>query len=503
MTTALLLSSPWLERVRRPGTGARLRDGLLLALGIPSVALWGNLFQFHMPGYVHWSEVYHYYLGAKYLPELGYTRLYRCTALADAEDGVAVPPSHWIRDLRDGGVERVGDVLRQPGLCKARFSEIRWATFKRDVAWFRAQVAPAYWLRMQRDHGFNATPVWAVLGRALASTGPASGPQVLLLTLLDPLLLAVLWAFLVWAFGWRLASVAAIYWGTSDLGAFAWVGGAYLRHDWLACLGVGLALLRGRRPLPAGFLLACASLLRLFPALALVGITVTVLHRAWSERRLGLGLEARRLALGVALAGLVLLPASCLAGGGVEVWRDFAGRATVLADTPATNHVGLRALLSYRHATSTAQVAPLGLADDPFEPWRQARRQTFEERRPLYLALAAGFVVLLVRALRGRTLWEAGILGLAPAPVVTDLFGYYYAMLLLFALLAERHPITAVLVPGLAAASQVGPLLTAWYERAHALASAAVLLMLLLVLLPGAARPAGLPPGLERVVGQA
>jgi hypothetical protein len=50
-------------------------------------------------GLVHRWEMFHYYLGAKYQPELGYERLYACVTEVDAEDGVRNARERRVRDL--------------------------------------------------------------------------------------------------------------------------------------------------------------------------------------------------------------------------------------------------------------------------------------------------------------------------------------------------------------------------------------------------------------------
>ena len=82
---ALLLLWYWLaDDVPLLRRWRRLRDGLLIAIGLVSCASWWNLGRFHFNPFIHYYEFYHYYLGAKYAPELGYTRLYDCTVAADS-----------------------------------------------------------------------------------------------------------------------------------------------------------------------------------------------------------------------------------------------------------------------------------------------------------------------------------------------------------------------------------------------------------------------------------
>src|SRR5262249_43781758 len=250
----------------RPDAYKRLRDALILALGLLGGACWWNLFEFHHEGiYFHAWDAYHYYVGAKYFRELGYTGLYRCTAIADAEDGLLEDVRRrQVRDLETNMLRGTQEILAEPEKCKRNFSEERWLAFKHDIDFFRSRAPGRLWADIQVDHGYNPTPVWGILGTTLASTGPASTSQLRVLALLDPLLLLVMWACVGRVFGWRAMCVALLYWGTNYPARFMWVGGAYLRQDWLAAMTIGLCLLRRGRMASAGFMLTLSALLRVF-----------------------------------------------------------------------------------------------------------------------------------------------------------------------------------------------------------------------------------------------
>src|SRR5262245_60700002 len=69
---ALLLAwQGWLAAAGRPQAHRGLRDTALAALGIASLLGWWNFLQFHGPGFVHGHDLFNYYVGSKYFPELG------------------------------------------------------------------------------------------------------------------------------------------------------------------------------------------------------------------------------------------------------------------------------------------------------------------------------------------------------------------------------------------------------------------------------------------------
>src|SRR5205823_8586449 len=58
-----------------------------LTLGLAAIVAYFNGFNFGYPRYYHRWDQYHYYMGAKYFPELGYTNLYKCAVTAEDELG--------------------------------------------------------------------------------------------------------------------------------------------------------------------------------------------------------------------------------------------------------------------------------------------------------------------------------------------------------------------------------------------------------------------------------
>src|SRR5260370_26756082 len=154
---AVLLWGLALRLRRRPDAHRRLRAGLLLALGLLGGACWWNLFVLQGGPYLHVGDAYHYYVGAKYFRELGYTRLYRCTAIADAEDGFLEDVRRrQVRDLETNVFVLRGtqEILAEPEKCKRNFSEERWLGFKHDVDFFRSRAPSRLWADMQVDHGY-------------------------------------------------------------------------------------------------------------------------------------------------------------------------------------------------------------------------------------------------------------------------------------------------------------------------------------------------------------
>lgn len=495
--------------LRRRGEGARLagpRDRALALLGALSAAAFFNFGLFHFGRFVHVWDGFHYVVGTKYFPELGYTGLYEATIAAERAAGL-LPPGAVVpmRDLSTN-VLSTGDADAALATWPARLGA-RWEPFVTDVVWFRTRTEPDRFRRMLVDHGYNATPAWGILGSLLARTaGPATDRSVLLLALLDPLLLLGAWILLFRAFGWRAACVALVFWGTNFPGRFYWNGGSFLRMDWLALAMAGVAFLKLGRPRLAGAALASATLLRVFPGALLLGLGAAAAWRLARERRLEAVREELRVAQGALAAALVLVPLSVLAAGGYtglrpSVWSEFAANSRKHLATPLANNVGLGTAVTWRPSTSgEALVVPD--AREPWANWKHARRTALREALPLRALLAAAFLAATVFALHAKPAWAGAAAGSGLVFVLADLTCYYASVLLLLGLLSTEREEAGAVTSLLAAATGAAPFLLARGDDAYALVSVLVLaafaLLLALLARGGGPAPAPVPRAARR-----
>jgi hypothetical protein len=452
------LSRPSSERFQR------IRPWLVSALGVLALGCWWELGHFHYPTYLQIHEHYHYYLGAKYFPELGYTRLYECTAVADVEAGLRRQvASRWIRDLSTNRLTAGAAIVNNPADCTHNFTPPRWEMFKRDVAWFRSHRTPELWSEALVDHGYNGTPVWAIAATLLIPDRPANDTDILFLGLLDPLLIFTMWVFVWWAFGWETTCIGMIWWGTNYLSTYMFTGGAFLRADWLALSVIGICLVKRGRPALGGFALTYAALLRIFPAFIIVGLTLKMAMRMWRERSLRLDPAHRALAMGSAAAAVVLVMLSFVVvgrgvAGGVQAWQGFVANSEKHMATPLTNNMGLKTVLSFSPATRSAVIGNFWL-DTPWDTWSDARHRIFQQRQVLFWLLLVAFVALLARLVEAQDDWVALVLGATLVPVGTELTCYYYSVFVLFALLWRRWPWSGAALCALSALSLSMPLI--------------------------------------------
>ena len=263
---------------------------VLAVLAVLSVENYVKTDYFRYGSHLNAYEFFHYYLGSKYAPELGYTRLYAAALIADDETGRKWDhPSKMIRNLETGGYVAADTVLADRETVKARFSPERWEAFKGDVAWFKddSRLNGARWASVLRDKGYNGTPVWGmVVGGLLANRVPTSSARGMgALSLLDPLLLAAAMGLVWWAFGFRAMALLVVLLGTNYMMKWWHMKGAFLRTDWVAAMVASVCLMKKGRHGLAGGLLAWSVLSRIFPAVLLFGPGVKLAEQAWDFRR--------------------------------------------------------------------------------------------------------------------------------------------------------------------------------------------------------------------------
>jgi hypothetical protein len=461
------LDSPIPERTRR---------WVAIVMSVLAFGVYYDFFNPNVryPEYYHRHVFFHHYLGAKYFEEIRYHRLYECAAAAEIDlgrgDAVA---RRELRDLRDNQIKPVSapEVQRHIQECRDAFapSPQRWEAFKKDIDWFYEVSRGSYWDNMQKDHGFNAPPVWTMGGKFFTQFGSAGGSFFKFLCLPDIALQAGAMLLIFWAFGWRVGAIATIFWGTSAVGDFYWLGGAFLRQDWFFLLVAALCLARKRHFFLAGAALTWSSLLRVFPVVFFAGwgiiIGLYVLGELRGRHAAGRGLgeggwlallhrDHRRLLAGCFVAAAVLVPASMLVVG-PSSYRELATNLRVHMNTPLTDNMGLRTILTH-HWDGRMRFARDDNLDDPFERWKAGRLERRQKMKPVHYALVLGIGAWMVWALRRtKLLWVGLSLSCLLAMSLVELSSYYLSMFVVAVALARPIPGLGPIVLVAAGASQV------------------------------------------------
>jgi hypothetical protein len=465
---ALLGWGLWLAQKGRPNAHQKLRDRLLMALGLISFACYFNFGLFHFRNYVHQWDTFHYYVGSKYFKELSYDRLYECVAVADAEEpGLRRRVElRKVMNLRTNMMEGTQQILANPERCKSHFTPERWASFKHDVGYFRSKHDVKRWEEAQTDHGYNGTPVWNIVGTTLANSAPASDDQIAFLTKIDPIFIFGLTLMTWWAFGWRTTCVALAVFATNFPSRFYWTGGAFLRWDWLFYFVGGLCLVKKERPFLGGLFLGYSTLLRIFPLFTFVGPILVLIRQAWGQpspdrpwwkpepwdswRALWARLDRRFIAIlgGAAVAFAVLFPVSLVTSSGIDGYRAFIFNTNKHKETPLTNYMGLRTVVIYTPAEA-GRVLKNDRLEDPWGTWKKTKLARFHNPavKMVYLLFVGGFLVLLFAALRNAEPWMACSMGAMMMAVGVELTCYYYSFLFGVTLLyRKRHEAGAILL---------------------------------------------------------
>jgi hypothetical protein len=414
----------------RRGVISRRHRVLIFAVLVGALASYPNFGVLHpnqsgyRPGHIHYYDAFHYFMGAKYLPELGYSGLYEATLVAGRELG-AFGGISYVRDLATYVPRPTTTVGPEP--IRSRFSNARWETFKRDLTFFGPRIDA--WPELLVDRGYNDPPPRALLLHLLVGCLPVSAPTLALLSSLDYVLMIAA-AGAVWrAFGAVPTALTLTFLSLSFFARFDYIGGSLLRWDWVAALLAGVAALARGSGTTGGLLLGYAAAARVFPALFLIPLVIK-----WTQARMGRRPEPVVASCLRAALGLLLVIAV-----GLMVWPDqrprmleFLAKIRLHAQDPFVNSVGLGPVLVFGSAPWST--AANGAVFVPAEAIAAARPAAH-----LLPLLSAGYlVVALPLILRARAL-ESMTFAVPLVFCAFSLTGYYYSFLALLVLLPWRE----------------------------------------------------------------
>jgi hypothetical protein len=250
--------------------------------------------------WVHAHDTFHYFLGPKYLKEIGYDGLYEC-AVELAPRGV-VPNKAKVRDLRTYEMRRAKRVKKE-GRCNASVRPKVRERLRKDLAHWASKkggiASPGAYRGMVRDLGYNGTPTHSFFARRLSRAFELTPTSLARAGLVDVALIGGMLVYATWVLGaeWGLLFAAIVFTSVTD--RFAFTGGSFLRYAWYATLGVGVASLHRRNAVLSGFWTSASSLLNVFPGLFAFGTLVAAAGDTW--RRGKISATTRRLVLGFLL----------------------------------------------------------------------------------------------------------------------------------------------------------------------------------------------------------
>lgn len=488
----LLLALGVLSRRRGRRLGQAVTAGLVVVAALSLMDYTASHVRYQR--YFNPYEFFHYYLGTRYAPELGYYDLYNGVVAAEREMGR--PSVTKVRDLESGKHVPIDAALKEAPRVKGRFSTERWEEFRRDVQYFRSKVSTSLWEKMLEDKGYNATPVWTMVGGSLANAVPTTSERGLQgLALVDAGLWVAAFSLVGWAFGPRPLLLVVIMLGTHYVMSHAHMKASFLRVDWICCLLGAMAFLKKGWHRAAGALVACAGLSRVFPFIFAFGPAVALVAGLARARRAGPGglaptqkAEIRDAAyfLGsLALTTTALLAASVPATS-IEYWREFLGKIGHHAGSFTAWRIGF--IYVFSMAWDGDAIGGLSI------------ERYFKLFGWLYVLIQVGVLaVATALVLRLREAWERLAFGFVLMFFLTGPTYYYYVVLLVPTLwLAARadEPGRAAILSWMFATSIIANIGMGIWDRSYPLfftISVCILAQILAmaVLIRREARPAG------------
>jgi hypothetical protein len=292
---------------------------------------------------------------------------------------------------------------------------------------------------MLQDHGYNATPVWGIAGRAVGALGPLDDRILAAALALDPILLVLSFALIFTTFGFRVTCGALILFGTSySFGNWS-TAGAFFRFGWLAACVAGVCCLKRERWFLAGILLALAMSLRLFPGFLIGGVGLGALVQMIRARSWLPAPSMLRFGTAVVVGVIALVSLSIAVIGNAGNWQGFLDNTRKHKATTAASSLGLASATSLLHDTHR----------DGYERFRSApedlkRAGVNRPKQLLLLGAAATTFLLLGLAVRRQDPWICAILGLGWLPFASDITFYDYSCAILFAPLLWRAPVLTI-----------------------------------------------------------
>lgn len=375
--------------------------------------------------YVHTWEQFHYQLGSKYFPELGFDGLYAASLAAQEESDPARPNPQWVRHLATN--QLLEPRAYRPFVLEVtrRFSPERWDEFVLDHAVYLANPAEGrFWSEIRMDHGYNPSPAWTFVARLFSAWLPPGWGSLCLLAALDVVILVAAFLLIFRTYGYRVGCLGLAIAGLGFGWHYTYLG-SFLRLDWLLAVVAGVCLLERKRFASAGACIGYATAVRLFPILLATGpliLACRALLRGERPRwalRFGAGLAAA-LALGLA--------AGTATGRGPDAWLEFARRMQTYQSFLVPNSVGLDTILATAGPDFLRRFGPLEAVRyvDPISPDRLG------ERRAIGVLSKAAMLVLVGLAMwRSSSLVQATILGSVVIFTLTRPPAYYWILLLL------------------------------------------------------------------------
>ncbi|MFH1729420.1 MAG: hypothetical protein ABIA04_13505 [Pseudomonadota bacterium] len=295
--------------------------------------------------YIHRWDMYHTVIGSKYFNELGYTKLYECTLFYNEKTLHFFTPPARARNLLTLNYETTKKLLKKSN-CNSIFSQERQKEFINDLKTFNDITYPEFWKEIFLDKGYNGSPFYTFLISNITNVVPISYNSLLALSCIDIVLVLIAFTFVLWAFGYKMALLSFIFFTLNFPNRYVHMGASILRFDYIAYTIIALCLYRKNKFKTSAFLLALASVIRMFPVLFALGFIIKALMEFSKTKKIKIKYLNFILSFIISLA--LLLGASLTFGPGVKAWQKFFTNMKIHNQQSAGFRIGFKNLFMFK-----------------------------------------------------------------------------------------------------------------------------------------------------------
>lgn len=396
------------------GIGMRYPKQLLLWLCLPiSFAVFLNLGELHGRGQqgivrYHLHDFFHYYLGAKYFDQLGYTELYKASVHSLSEEGITQldDPSLFLRDQHDYSLIKGAAFSGKDGPVVAE-------PFSEDIVFlvnrFRAATGDNRYLLLFQDRGYNGSPFLSMVLGSVADLVPLNDETLPVLLAFDPLVFFFAFLAVCWGFGLTggLLFLNLVFLFPSH---WDWIGGSFGRYLWLFGTALGCAGIARRNGAAAGIGIGLGTLFQGFPifyaiipTLAFIASLARFRERKGELQHLFLFGLSTLLVIG---SGIAFTEHHYERSGKESIYKEWFNNSQFHSAHRTSNSVGLIPALTFDPKTEVEALIPF-YTENIYDPekfglrgseipdisrfWNDVKREVLEKRASLLVGVLIVF----------------------------------------------------------------------------------------------------------------
>lgn len=266
--------------------------------------------------------IFHYYLGAKYLREIGYFNLYSC---AVDKNNPIWRETKLVRDLKTYKLVRKDELSLCP---RNNFTNQRLKSFLADSEFITIHAEDKYWSYVVTDKGFNPPPSWASIAGTLANIIPLETKIGYFLLFNFDLLFILIAAVIIWYELGIVASLITLFLSLIYFGTLGALGNNYLQYGWYPLIVASYASWRRKKYNISGIALGFATALQMFPLFFAIPVGCWAFV-CWIRQRRAQFLSALIFLRSFAIACFVFFLIGSFYAGGVSIWKEWYSKINI------------------------------------------------------------------------------------------------------------------------------------------------------------------------------